>query len=379
MAPQDAPPPRDPRLFATLKQDVRHMGKDFRRGGFKGTVGRTFTDLEAFYLSTDAQEQLAGMGVVKRWLVRLWWLLKSLLLKLTPARRVLLALGLVLIVTGARGVGFGADAGAQFSVNFPILGIVLLLAVLMLELKDKLMARGELEAGRKVQLALMPERSPRVPGWDLWLFTRPANDVGGDLVDCLQIDAGRFGISLGDVAGKGLPAALLMAKLQSTLRALVPEFTSLGELGAAVNRILHRDGLPNRFATLVYLEVSGGSGHVRVLNAGHMPPFILRGTSIEELPRGSMALAIVPQAAFTEHGVDLAEGDRLVVYSDGITEAMNEAGEFFGDDRLRSVLQGRPGLSAQETGATLLAAVEAFVSHARAHDDVSIVVLQRTR
>ena len=92
-------------------------------------------------------------------------------------------------------------------------GGIILIAVLMLELKDKLAARDELEAGRTVQLALMPESSPAVPGWDLWLHTEPANDVGGDLIDHLQIDDSHHGVALGDVSGKALPAALLMVKL----------------------------------------------------------------------------------------------------------------------------------------------------------------------
>ncbi|MBE3135590.1 MAG: hypothetical protein IMZ55_19150, partial [Acidobacteria bacterium] len=167
-------------MLTTLRRDVRRVGTDVRREGFKGTVGRTFADLEAFYLSTHAQARLAGMGLVKRWLFLSWWLLKSLLLKLTPARRVLLALSLLLIVTGPRGVLIGTNGGPQISLNLPILSIVLVLLVLMLELKDKLLAQDELEAGRKVQLALMPERSPRVAGWELWLYTQPANDVGGD-------------------------------------------------------------------------------------------------------------------------------------------------------------------------------------------------------
>lgn len=377
---QDSPPAKEPRLFATLKHDVKNVGRDLSRQGLKGTIGRTFDDLEAFYLSTHAKERLAGMNPVKWALFLTWWLVKSMLLKLTPARRVMLALGLLLIVSGSWNIRVGAGGdSAHVSMNFPLFGILLLLIVIMLELKDKLLARDELEAGRTVQLALMPECCPQVPGWDLWLYTRPANDVGGDLVDFLQVDRDRYAVSLGDVAGKGLPAALLMAKLQSTLRALVPEFTSLGELGAAVNRILHRDGLPNRFATLVYLELSGGSGRVRLLNAGHMPPLVVRGTAIEELPRGSMALGIVPQAEFSEHQVDLAEQDTLVVYSDGITEAMNESGEFFGDERLRSVLQQHAGVSADQAGAAVLAAVEAFVGSARTHDDLSVVVARRRR
>ena len=110
-----------------------------------------------------------------------------------------------------------------------------------------------------------------------------------------------------------------------------------------------------------------------------MPPLVVRGTSIEELPRGSMALGIVPQATFAEHQIDVAENDCVVVYSDGITEAMNESGEFFGDDRLRSILQRQAGVSAEKIGAALLAAVEAFVGGARTHDDVSIVVARRTQ
>jgi hypothetical protein len=367
--------PTDPRLLDTLKADFRHVGDDFREKGWYGTAGRTLAELESFYLSTHAKQRLSEMNVVKRWAVLLWWLLKSLLLKLTPARRVMLAVSLVLLVTGIQTVTFGVN---QVSFRFPLIGTLLLLLVLMLELQDKLLARDELEAGRKVQLALMPERSPSVPGWELWLFTRPANDVGGDLVDFLWIDARRIGISLGDVAGKALPAALLMAKLQATLRALVPQFSALSEMGAAVNRILCRDGLPNRFATLAYLEVSATTGAVRVLNAGHMPPLIIRARDIEELPPGSMALGIVADATFTEQRVDLAEGDCLFAYSDGITEAMNATGDFFGDDRLRSLLRECAGRSTAETGARVLAAVESFVGGARPHDDISMVIMRRT-
>jgi phosphoserine phosphatase RsbU/P len=195
-----------------------------------------------------------------------------------------------------------------------------------------------------VQMALMPAPTPGLAGWQIWLFTRPANDVGGDLVDYLRIDGQRASIVLGDVAGKGLPAALLMAKVQATLRALAPEFTSLAEIGTRVNTILHRDGLPNRFATLVYLEVAPTSGRVRVLNAGHMPPFVIRAATASELPRGSFAFGVMANASFQEQSVDLADGDTLVAYSDGVTEAMNAAGDFFGDERLAALLPAVSGL-----------------------------------
>ena len=211
-------------------------------------------------------------------------------MKLTPARRVLLAVAFIVI---AMGVSQDENQGL-------VLGSVLLISLVMLELKDKLLARDELEAGRAVQLAFLPEHSPAVPGWNVWLYTQPANDVGGDVVDHLRIDDQYHGIALGDLAGKALPAALLMVKLQAALRALIPQFDTLSDLGSGVNRILARDGLPSRFASLVYLVLTAHSGDVRVLNAGHMPPLVVRGGSVESMPRGSVVLGIIPDAVFPE-------------------------------------------------------------------------------
>jgi phosphoserine phosphatase RsbU/P len=305
------------------------------------------------------------------------WVLKSLFLKLTPARRVLLVLSFVLMW---QSVDFGsrANAAPQISIRFPFFGVLTLLLILILELKDKLLAREELEAGRSVQRALMPEASPAIPGWDVWLFTRSANDVGGDLVDYVPLGGRRHGLVLGDVAGKGLPAALLMAKLQSTLRALAGGELPLAALGEQMNRILYRDGLANRFATLVYLDIGEPSGAVRLLNAGHPPPLVLRGATLDELPNGGTALGMMPEATFFEQGLELAEGDVLMVYSDGLTEAMNEEEEFFGDERLRARLPPLAGLAAEAIGSGLVAAVDEFVGDARRHDDLSLVVLRRT-
>ncbi len=239
------------------------------------------------------------------------------------------------------------------------------------------MAQSELEAGRSVQRALMPKPSPSVPGWELWLMTRPANEVGGDLVDYLEIGKDRHGIALGDVAGKGLKAALLMVKLQATLRALAADFTSLAGLGAKLNMILRRDGLPNSFASLVYLELQSGSGTVRLLNAGHMPPLILKDGAVQETAHGGVAIGMMPDATFSEQQIEFRRGDTLLVYSDGLTEAANEAGEFFGEQRLLALLRSSTGLSAQQIGERLVAAADQFAGEARAHDDLSLIVLKR--
>jgi sigma-B regulation protein RsbU (phosphoserine phosphatase) len=363
-------------FVATLKADVRRAWSDLSRSGWIRSGRKTFDELQAFYLTDPQRDSLTGMKPVGRWFHLVWWLFQALFFKLTPTRRVILVVALVLTV--AAGWSFSIGKNVEATVNIPFVGSALLLVLLMLELRDKLMARSELEAGRAVQMALMPDESPKLQGWDAWLYTRPANDVGGDLVDYLSLGGGRYGISLADVAGKALPAALLMAKVQSTLRALCTEFDSLTELGDHVNRILCRDGLPDRFVTLVYLEVAGDSRHVRYLNAGHMPPVVLRQGSAETLSQGDIAMGLLSTAQFTEQSVDVAPGETLIVYSDGVTEAMNEAGDFFGDERFQRLLPGLASLQASQIGARILDEVQDFVGEARTHDDLSLVILKRS-
>jgi sigma-B regulation protein RsbU (phosphoserine phosphatase) len=358
---------------------------DLRQGDLIGTVKRDFRDLKDFMLTEERHKRLKEMGRFKRWLFISWWLLKSLILKLTPARRILVIIGLVLVfLTGSisyegRNLQIRREATAA--------GAAIILFVLMLELKDKLTAQKELEAGRTVQEALKPERNPRVPGWSFWLFTRSANEVGGDLVDFIRVEENRFGVALGDVAGKGLRAALLMAKLQATLRALVGDVTSLAGLGTKLNQIFSRDTIPTIFASLVYFEVqsdsetkpppAADSGRLRVLNAGHFPPLIVRGARVEKMERGGAALGILHSATFVEQRTELQKGDLLFVYSDGLTEARNEAGDYFGERRLLDLLPRLASLPPQEIGERVLSETNRFVGEAKRNDDLSIVILRR--
>lgn len=365
----------EPRLFRQLREDVRTVGADLRRDGFR-PVSRTFSDLQEFYLSSERKQRLADMNVVKRWIYFSAWTVKSLFLKLTHARRVMLVLGLVIVLGAGRVQINSGDTSVSF--NMPLTGIALILLVLMLELKDKLLARDELEAGRVVQMALLPDRAPHVPGWDTWLYTQSANDVGGDLVDWLALDDTRTAVTLGDVAGKGLPAALLMAKLQATIRAFATESSALGEMGQRVNRIINRDGLPNSFATWVYLVVTSRSGILTWVNAGHMPPLVVGQGAPRELDRGGPALGLLASADYHEQTAALAAEDALVIYSDGVSEAMDRDGDMFGDERLRASLTGVTGLTAEQIGQRVLTALRAFVGDAPTHDDISLVVVRRT-
>ncbi len=351
------------------------LREDFRRGDLKKTLRQDYRDVKDFFLDEERRDRLAKMNWLKRGFFLAWWLLKALFLKLTPARRLLLLIALFLLLSAGSIIFESHQTTAQNDTK--ILGAVLLLFILLLELKDKLIAQDELQAGRAVQRALMPETSPSAPGWEVWLFTQPANDVGGDLIDFLEIKKGRYGVAIGDVAGKGLAAALFTAKLQATLRALATDASSLAELAARMNHILYRDGLPSRFASLIYFEMSQKSAAVRVLNAGHMPPIVVRKRSVKEMPKGGQALGIMPKISLAEQEITLRPGDALVAYSDGVTEARNLAGEFFGEARLRSQLSKFANRTAREIGEGILAAAAQFVGEARPHDDLSVVVLRR--
>ncbi len=359
--------------------DEPELGKtlldDLRRGGLGQSVRTDYRALKEFYLNEERKRRLESMNWFKRFFFMGWWLLKSLFLRLTPARRLLVLLGSLFIVM-SRNASYGAGE-VQVNTNIGVFGGLLILFVLMLELKDKLTATHELETGRSIQVAMMPPASPEVAGWDIWLFTRPANEVGGDMVDYLQVDDNTSSVALADVAGKGLGAALLMVKLQSTLRALAPETDDLAKLGAMLNRIFHRDTLRNSFASLVHVVFQPRGSRVRVLNAGHLPPLLIHGESITEIPKNGPALGIVPDAKYPPTECPMREGDVLLVYSDGITEAKNDRGAFFETPQLYELLRSNRMCSARELGEGILSAVDAFARGQRPHDDISLVVLKR--
>jgi sigma-B regulation protein RsbU (phosphoserine phosphatase) len=246
----------------------------------------------------------------------------------------------------------------------------------MLELREKLVARDELAEGRAIQQALLPKTTPSIPGFEVWLDTRPANDVGGDIVDVLEAEDGRFFLLLGDVAGKGLGAALLAARLQAAFRALAPDAPTLAAVGERLSGIFLRDGPSNRFATAVGLAGRPGEPSLRVVNAGHPPPLLVHRGQAVSVPGGGPALGIIAGARYTEHVVTLETGDTLVVYSDGVTEAIDPGGDFFGEERLVSTLLASATLSPAEIGRTIEQAVRAFEGGGRPHDDLSLILLR---
>ena len=344
---------------------------DIRQGNIHPTtIRQDWQDIKDFFLHEERRQRISLMKWYKRWFFQIFWLLKSLFLKLSPLRRLLLILSLFFILTSGSIGSNNIDARI-------IIGIVILLFILMLELKDKLLARNELEAGRVVQNALLPQKSPKIKGWDLWLYTRPANEVGGDLVDYIPLDAHRIGVVLADIAGKGLGAALLMAKLQATLRALAPDFKSLENLGKKINDIFYRDTLANSFASLIYLELNSKSGEVHLLNAGHFPPWLCKPGIIEELSKGSAALGLCSNTTYNEQVLNLMPDEFLLVYSDGLIEARSEKGQFFGEESVKTLLSEVSGMNAREICDTILNTVDKFMGKSRQSDDLSLIIIRR--
>ena len=361
----------DPKLRDILRDDIS-------RGDFIHTIRREYEELKDFFLDDERKQRLQRMRTLKRMIYTFGWLLKALFLKLTPARRIITIVSLVMLFI-FRSVGFQSENYRIEMNDFALIAGILLLFVLMMELKDKLIARDELEAGRAVQAELMPESSPAVAGWSLWLYTRTANEVGGDLVDFLHLDDRRYGITLADVAGKGLKAALLTAKLQATMRALAPDISQLGVLGSQVNRIFYRDGIRSMFASFIYLEMTAETGKIRFINAGHIPPLVLRDQNVQEFPKGDSAIGLTESADYHEQERIIAPGEILVIYSDGLTDAKNDRDEFYGIQRVHQLLLTSHELTSPEIGERILRDVDRFIGEARIFDDLTLVILKREK
>ena len=355
----------------------RGVFDDFKARELPGTVRADLRALVRFYLDEERRADLERMRAPKRVLAMPLWILRSLLLKLTPTRRVLLIVALVSALVGS--LRFHTQ-GVALTIDLTPWAFLLLLFVLALELKDKLLARDEIAVARQVQLALLPSADPQPAGWTLWSHTRPANDVGGDLIDYLDAPTpGCLGIALGDVAGKGLGAALLMAKLQASLRAVAPGCRDLGALGDRLNGILCRDGLENRFATLFYLEAPEADGDrtVRFLNAGHNPPLLVRASGVEEVSRAGRPLGMFPDSTYAEGTLRFEPGDLLIVYSDGLVEASDASDREFGLERLKTLAPALRDRPPSEAGRLLVQEVDRFLGELRPHDDLSIILMRQ--
>jgi phosphoserine phosphatase RsbU/P len=266
----------------------------------------------------------------------------------------------------------------QDSIIFLFVGFVLLNLLIVLEVADRLSLKHDLTVARDIQRAMLPQGTFRAPGIEVHGETRPANTVGGDFFDMIPLADGRVIVALGDVAGKGSPAALLMALLLAMLRTLVDEGLAPGPLLERLNVQLLRHAPRSRFVT-IFFAVLELDGRMQWVNAGQNPPRIRRVDGrIEELHATGVALGLFEGTTYQTSEDVLRAGDMLVAYSDGITEAENTAGTPFEEEGLDGVIQAWSGATAPEITQAVQRAVLAHVGDARVGDDLTVLVLRRS-
>jgi serine phosphatase RsbU (regulator of sigma subunit) len=239
----------------------------------------------------------------------------------------------------------------------------------------------ELQLAREIQHTLLPDHLPDLPGWELAVTWRAARQVAGDFYDVLELPGERLGLVIADVADKGMPAALFMALTRTLMRAAASEVQSPAETLTRVNDLLVPDARHGMFVTGLYVNVSLETGDFVFANAGHHPPLVFRSgdQSLEELERGETALGVLEGVQFRKHAHSLAAGDTMILYTDGVTEALSAEGAFYGEERLWDFVRSLCGdRSAQETLDGIVGAVADFIGDNSPSDDLTLMVLRRS-
>jgi sigma-B regulation protein RsbU (phosphoserine phosphatase) len=309
----------------------------------------------------------------------LFW---AILNKLSPARRIVLLIGVFLLIST---VSFRFGDFILETDGLHVMGGLVILGLFLLEVADRVTLKRDLQIAREIQNWLVPQTPPPVSGMDVAFFNRPANTVAGDYYDVFQrkcaVDRAEdpFVIAVADVAGKSLPAALLMATFHASLHTLSAQPGSLVELTTALNRFAceHSSG-GRRFTTAFLAEYDPRSGTLTYINAGHNAPILQRANgTVERLDRGGLPLGIMLDNAYDAGTVVICPGDMLVIFTDGLIEALNAAGEEYGEGRLLANILANRRCDAKETIARITRVLESFVGMAPQHDDITCLIARK--
>jgi phosphoserine phosphatase RsbU/P len=325
----------------------------------------------------------------KRPFLAAWALFQAMLMKLSPVRRVLLLLAIFFLLIQVNGSGGNGHARGNVEIDTAWLGALILFLLLALELADRVTMKRDLEIAREIQQWLVPDKPPAIAGIDLAFATRPQNTVAGDYYDAFMRPASAGDalaypllVVVADVAGKSVPAALLMATFQASLRALSATPSSLEEIVVGLDRYCRAHSLEGRrFTTAFIAEIDPAARAMRYVNAGHNAPILRRASGqIERLETGGPPLGL---PLFTENEIpypagsaQLQPGDLLFIITDGVAEAVSESGDEYGEPRLIACLQSAASGSAAEILSRVMADVNAFVGYARQHDDITCLALR---
>jgi phosphoserine phosphatase RsbU/P len=383
-----SPHPQDPK--PSVVQRLRAFWARLTEGfQLEQLWGQFKSEAQAGYVlySKDVDWEAIGRekSKFKRILLSGWALFQAILMKLSPARRVLLVFALLLLVFHPD-VGWGHN---EVNLDFVWLAALILFMLLALELADRVTMKRDLEIAREIQQWLVPSEPPQIPGMDIAFATRPQNTVAGDYYDAFLRSVPEAGaktpsllVVVADVAGKSVPAALLMATFQSGLRALSATPATLDEIVVGLERYARAHSLDGRrFTTAFLAEIDPQSHAMRYINAGHNYPILRRASgNVERLEIGGAPFGV---PLFTDNEivygvgrVQLEPGDLLFIFTDGVAEAVNEKGEEFGESRIVPAILSMPSGTAAAVLNRVMSDVNTFVGYARQHDDITALVLR---
>ncbi len=332
------------------------------------------------------EEPLRGRRFLRTAKALFWAILE----KLTPARRVLLLLALALMIFPSGGFTYTNQAGhvESFELDLHVWGFLTLLLVLLLELADRVVMKRDLEIAKDIQAWLLPGAPLQIPGYQIAYATRPANTVAGDYYDVILRPAraplsspseDRILFVVADVAGKSIPAAMLMATFQASLRTLSTTGVSLAELVAGVNRYASSTSQGGvRFTTAFLAELDPANGDLVYVNAGHNVPILRRASgAIERLEAGGIPIGILPESPYEMQETRLESGDWLVIFTDGVVEAFDNREEEYGEPRMLGVIDRMAKSTPSEMLRELLAELDRYVGNTPQHDDMTCLLLKR--
>lgn len=383
----------DPKLDK-LKQSARHAKSAIRRGVWRSqdgwrrlTAGMELDDLwSQFKSEAEASARPFKQEVDRRADQKKSWkqpfkiaaaIFSSILKKLSPPRRVFLLITLILAVFSIVGLEF-LFFTREVELLLAFIGLLLLLVMV---LGDHISMKRDIEIAREIQRWLVPRVPPEVAGVDMAFATRPAKMVAGDYYDAFRraVD-GPLLIAVADVAGKSVPAAMLMATFQASLRALAGSQGSLSDLVAGLNRQACSNNMNGRrFTTAFLAELDPATGGLNYLCAGHNPPMLKHSDgTIERLKSESIPLGIEINEKYETGRTVLGVGDVLIIYTDGVTEARDEDGLEFGEARLLALAAEPLEERAAMTLSSIMRKLDEFVGGAPQHDDITCLVVRRT-
>jgi phosphoserine phosphatase RsbU/P len=372
--PSPNPPPREPRFFKKVENFMERVTEGMEIDQLWLQLRQDAKSGFQLY-SREIDFKPASQRRPRDWFQVVRSFFWAVVMKLTPSKRIVLIIGLVLLL-------FPWDSIYNIGPWFHIYGGLIMFGLLVLEVADRVTMKRDLQIAREIQSWLVPSEPPVIANLESAFFTKPANTVAGDYYDVFYRDVpdakNNVLIAIADVAGKSVPAALLMATFQASLKTLSATRSSVVGLTTGMNRYACRHSMAGaRFTTAFLAEYDPESRHLIYVNAGHNQPMLRRASgTIERLDVGGVPLGILADCVYESAEMDLSPGDTLLIFTDGVVEAENDRAEEYGEERLIRVFNASAALGANEILQRVKADVQLFTGAAPQHDDITCMVVK---